>query len=199
MKRSITALGVCILTVLFACAAFSAEYTADMVTTGPQGNTEGKLYVKGNLFRQDMTMEGQEQSIIINEETGKTLILMHAQKMYMELPDMTGDDAQETEKYNADSAEELLKANQDMATAEDLGKETINGIPCRIFKVTYKENLRGESTLWISRELKTPIKIITSTPMGDTTLEMKNIKQGGVSESLFSAPEDYKKMELPEM
>jgi negative regulator of sigma E activity len=146
-----------------------------------------------------MTMEGQEQSIIINEETGKTLILMHAQKMYMELPDMTGEGTQETEKYNADSAEELLKANRDMATAEDLGKETINGISCRVFKVTYKENLRGESTLWISRELKTPIKIITSTPMGDTTLEMKNIKQGAVSESLFSTPADYEKMELPEM
>ncbi len=199
MKRSITALGACLLTVLFVCAALSAEYTADMVTTGPQGTSEGKLYVKGNLFRQDMTMEGQEQSIIINEETGTTLILMHAQKMYMELPDMTGDDAQESGKYSVDSTEELLKANRDMATAEDLGKETINGISCRVFKVTYKEGLRGESTLWISRELETPIKIITSTPMGDTTLEMKNIKTGSVSEGLFSAPPEYEKMELPEL
>ncbi len=199
MRRSVLFSGIFILVVLFACTAFGAEYTADMTTTGPQGTTTGKLYVKGNLFRQDMTMEGQEQTIIIDEKTGITLILMHAQKMYMEIPDMTGDESQGEAQYDVDSAEDLLEANRDMATAEDLGMETVNGVTCRIFKVTYKDGLRGDSTLWISRELETPIKVVTQTPMGETTLEMNNINQGSLSDSLFSVPQDYGRMELPGM
>ncbi len=197
MKRSITALGVCILTVLFACTAFAAEYTADMITTGPQGNMTGKLYVKGDLFRQDMVMEGQEQTIIINEEKDLTIILMHPQKMYMEFVDMGDEEVQESMEVDIDSAEDLLKENPDMATAEDLGTETINGIKCRVFKVTYKEDLRGDSTLWISKELETPIKIITNTAEGMSTMELQNIKKGSVSSSVFAIPSGYKKMEMP--
>ena len=197
MKRSVTFLGTLILLVLFVCSAFGAEYTADMVTTGPQGNMTGKLYVKGDLFRQDMVMQGQEQTILIDEDKDLTIILMHAQKMYMEFPAMDDEEFQETMEVDIDSAEDLLKENPDMATAEDLGTETVNGIRCRVFKVTYKEDLRGDSTLWISKELETPIKIVTNTSEGTSTMELKNIKKGGVSPNLFSIPSGYKKMEIP--
>ncbi|HPJ26178.1 MAG TPA: DUF4412 domain-containing protein [Synergistaceae bacterium] len=197
MKRKSIFLGTLILAVLFACTAFGAEYTADMITTGPHGNSTGKLYVKGNLFRQDIAMQGQEQTILINEETGDTIVVMHAQKMYMEFLDMADEEFQETMEVDIDSAEELLEENPDMATAEDLGTETVNGYKCKVFKVTYKEDLRGDSTLWISKKLETPIKIVTNTSEGTSTMEMKNIQEGSLASSLFEIPQGYKKMEMP--
>jgi outer membrane lipoprotein-sorting protein len=57
----------------------------------------------------------------------------------------------------------------------------------------------GAMTQWIARELNYPIKILYEGQQGKMTMEYKNIKQGGLSDTLFSVPSDYQKMSMPGM
>jgi outer membrane lipoprotein-sorting protein len=182
-----TATAVVVLVAFASGLALAAEFSADMVHKFGTMTKEGKIYVKGKKMRLEGGM-GQGPTIV-NGETGTVCVLQPEQKMYMEMKGST----KETQPMQAE--EDLAKLGQ----WKDLGTETVNGYQCDKKLFTYYDKAKGTMTQWFSPKLQYPIKMVHSSPQGETTVEYRNIKEGGVADSLFQVPAGYTKMEMPGM
>lgn len=171
--------------------AGAIEFSADTITTMGGQTIPGKLYVKG----QSMRMEGGPTAgiVIRNAETGKVFIVMPQNNMYMESPDQTADDGGMDVVSPESDARQGIKRTK-------IGTETVNGYKCDKYKITFDNPDKGQGgTQWVSRKHKLPIKSDFMTAMGPMVMEMKNIKMGGVSDSMFNPPAGMKKMDLGAM
>jgi outer membrane lipoprotein-sorting protein len=171
-----------------AALALAAEFSADMVHKMGTMTKEGKVYVKGKKMR---TESGMGQGItIVDGDTGTVWVLQPAQKMYMEMKKGATQPAQTTQ-----SDEELTK----VADKKFLGTETVNGYQCEKYLYTYRDKTLGTMTMWNATKLGQAIKMVHQSPEGESSFEYRNIKEGGVADSLFQVPAGYKKMEMPGM
>jgi outer membrane lipoprotein-sorting protein len=171
-----------------AAIALAAEFSADMVHKMGTMTREGKVYVKGKKMR---TESGMGQGItIVDGDTGTVWVLQPAQKMYMEMKKGATQPTQTTQ-----SDEELAK----VADKKFLGTETVNGYQCEKYLYTYRDKALGTMTMWIATKLGQAIKMVHQSPEGESSFEYRNIKEGGVADSLFQVPAGYTKMEMPGM
>ena len=171
-----------------AALALAAEFSADMVHKMGAMTKEGKVYVKGTKMR---TESGMGQGItIVDGDTGTVWVLQPAQKMYMEMKKGATQPMQTTQ-----SDEELAK----VADKKFLGTETVNGYQCEKYLYTYRDKALGTMTMWVATKLGHAIKMVHQSPEGESSFEYRNIKEGGVADSLFQVPAGYTKMEMPGM
>lgn len=157
----------------------AAEFSADFVvqTKGEQ-DMNGKIFVKGDKVRQEMTQEGEKQIMIVRPDKGVTWMITPDDKMYMEIP------------YQSENKafEEWTKERE--SKSKKVGEETISGLACKKFET--EED--GEKTyFWISQKYPFPIKAQDS----ESVLEYKNISEDKVADSQFEIPEGYSKMPMP--
>lgn len=165
--------------------AFAAEFSADMVMKGPDGQgMSGKVFVKGQKIRQEMDQDGEKMITILRPDRKLSWVIMPDEKVYMEM------------KMRESSEDPTLAEKADPAKVKRLGKETVNGFVCEKIQVTDKGTV---VTQWLSTELGWPIKGEVKGPEGVSTHEYKNIKKGGVSEALFEIPAGFQKMSVPGM
>jgi outer membrane lipoprotein-sorting protein len=169
--------------------ASAAEFSADTVNKFGAMTKEGKIYVKGTKMRMEGAAAGQGITIV-NGDTGVVWVLQPGQKAYLEMKKGT----QTAEPAQSDE-HELAK----IADKKFLGTETVNGYQCEKYLYTYHDKSLGTLTQWYSKTLGYPIKMIHSSPRGETSFEYRNIKEGGVADSLFQVPAGYTKMEMPAM
>lgn len=148
---------------------------------------KGKIYVKGEKMRMDMTMEGEKTSTITRIDKKIVWIIKHEDKMYMEMPSMVG-------TLQAGKVDEDLKK---IADKKKVGTEKVNGYKCDKYLITYKDKSMGKMTQWISKKLNYPIKMVYHSSYGDMYTEYKNIKEGKVKDSVFEIPKGYEKMSMP--
>jgi outer membrane lipoprotein-sorting protein len=168
--------------------ALAAEFSADMVHKMGTMVKEGKVYVKGTKMR---TESGMGQGIsIVDGTTGTVWVLQPAQKMYMEMKKGAHQPMQTTQ-----SDEELAK----LADKKHLGTETVNGYQCEKYLYTYRDKALGTMTMWVATKLGHAIKMVHQSREGESSFEYRNIKEGGVADSLFQVPAGYTKMEMPGM
>jgi hypothetical protein len=168
--------------------AFAAEFSADMVNKFGGMTKTGKIYVKGKKMR--MEGAGAQGITIMNGDTSTVWVLQPEQKIYLEM------------KKGAQTAEPAQANEQELAKMADkklLGTETVNGYKCERYLYTYHDKSLGTLTQWYSEKLGYPIKMVHSSPRGQTSFEYRNIKEGGVADSLFQVPAGYTKMEMPAM
>ncbi|RPI78560.1 MAG: DUF4412 domain-containing protein [Desulfobacteraceae bacterium] len=170
---------------------WAVEFSADSYRSFMGKNSTGKVFVKGHLTRMESKEGGQDSIIITDLKKKTTYILNPKDKTYMEMA-LSGQMA-------ASAADPEFQ--KDFGTWKDLGTETVNGYLCdkRLFTPKDKSLGMNQSTQWIAREIKYPIKSVTKTAQGDMTMEYKNIKTGNVSDSVFKIPAGYTKMEIPGM
>jgi len=173
----------------FSLMTFAAEFTADSIQKQHGMETKGKIYVKGEKMRMDMTKEGEKTTTINRIDKKIIWIINHGDKMYMEMPAMI--DTLQASKVDLD----LTK----IADKKKVGTEKINGYKCDKYLITYKDKSMGTMTQWISKKLDYPIKMVYHSSYGDMYTEYKNIKEGRVKGSVFEIPKGYKKMTMPGM
>ena len=167
----------------------AAEFSADMISEIPEKTSVGKVYVKGNKIRYEF-LEGDEKAVSITRlDNGVTWILMPEEKMYMEILGVRKDAIDP----------EIEKKIEHMAEKKYLGKEKVSGYVCEKYQFVYHEKTMGTMTQWFSKKLNYPIKIEHKSPSYYMFIEYKNIKEGGVSDSLFEVPAGYQKMQMPMM
>ncbi len=187
MKESIrksTALLTALLSVLaLSGLAVAAEFSADITQKMGEEVQKGKIFIKGNKMR----MEFEDGISIMDLATGKTITLQPEEKMYMELPGAGP----------MPSADESDKDLSKIATKKHVGTEKISGYKCDKYLITYHDKVMGKMTQWHAKKLNYPIKVLHQGPQGDMLVEYTNIKEGGVSDSLFKIPSGYQKMTLP--
>ena len=167
----------------------AAEFSADMIQKSPMGNTNGKVFVKGENLRQEINMGGQNQIMIFQKEKGVVWILMPGQRMYMEMT------AGGEQNMAPPTPEEMEK----MGDKKYLGEEKVNGYKCKKFRYTSNDPSVGTTTMWISKKLNFPIKTEMEGSSGPMSMEYKNIQEKKLPESLFKIPAGYQKMSMPSM
>jgi len=161
--------------------SLAAEFSADFyVKTTGEDDVKGKIFVKGNKIRQEVTEEGDTQIMIIRPDKNVTWMITPGEKMYMEIP------------YESDSQSVEPWTPEKEKSAKYLGEETVNGHAAKKYEIVEE----GEKvTYWVSKKLNFPVKIEDS----ESVMEYRNIKEGSVADSHFEVPSGYEKMTMPVM
>jgi hypothetical protein len=166
-----------------------AQYSADMEVTQKGETKVMKLFVEQPYYRMDISEDGQDMYIIVNNKDNTTLMIMPEQKMYMEMSTAGMQSPQD------DIFKQIEKQRSEYET-KVVGKEIVNGYECDKYEIRDKGKLI--STFWQSPKFEFPIKAITED--GEkTTMELKNIKEGEVDAKLFKVPSGFTKMQMPSL
>jgi len=103
----------------------AAEFSADMVQSMAQEVFKGKVFVKGNNFRQEINMKGEKQVTIFRQDKGVVWILMPEGKMYMEMSSLA-------QAKNVPQVDQ--RKIEEMAERKYLGKEKVNEYVCEKYR-----------------------------------------------------------------
>lgn len=167
--------------------SFAAEFSADLIQKTPGQTMTGKVFVKGKNMRMEMNTPGGAVVNIVLPDEGKALMLRPKEKMYMEMS------ANASAAVSSAPDEDWEKK----ATRKHLGTENMNGYLCDKYEIIYHDKSMGKTTQWISPKLSYPIKMVHQGQQGEVITEYKNIKENGISDSLFQVPAGYQKMQIP--
>lgn len=179
---------VSLIIVLFLCTGtvnaqttMNGEFSADFVTTDMEKTSVGRIWVKGDRIRQEVT--NAEGSFVSIYRFDKMVLwtLMPGNK-YIELK----------------NPQNPALSQKDDFQRRALGVETVNGYPCEVIKYVYRDKANGIYVVWISQKLNYAIK--TETRAANNRLiaatECKNIREETVSNALFELPTGYRKFLL---
>jgi hypothetical protein len=184
-KRSL--LGVVLVTIvlLWAGLAQAAEFSATMITKAGGHEIPGKVYVKGDKMRNEIQAAGHPMVNIMRSDKKVVWLIMPQQKAYMEMP------------ITADTQQKMMSLTEKQkAKMQKVGTETIDGYTCDKYETTMDQQGKSMKVYtWIATDLGVPIKIVSED--GSFSMEYKDIKTGGVADSLFEAPQGYQKMKMP--
>ena len=166
----------------------AAEFTADLIQTGPKTLNKGKLYVKGGKIRQEVT-EGSKFIVIDRPDKDLTWIMNPKYKTYMKVTDaiIRGiDDPRAWERF------------KDVGKALPATKATINGYSCtKRSWVLGKGKLQKTLTEWKSDKLNFVIRRQKKELASTWLIDYKNIKVGTVPDSVFEVPKGYQLVPTP--
>jgi hypothetical protein len=191
----------------YAQSNFEGEVTFKV--TDDDGSTQTMNYfVKGDKIRFDTKEEGQGGQIIWDTATRQFMVVMPDQKMYMVMkaPDSKMDIPEsidkntkftktgETKKILGYTAEKFLyKDNEDQGEVwltQELGS----------FKLFNNPMQKGENMPQWQKDFNAagyfPLEV---TENGKKVFEIIGINKKSLDASMFEAPSDYKKMEMPMM
>jgi len=168
---------------IFSGIGAAAEFTADMIQTGPKVDYKGKLYVKGDKIRQEIT-KGRKQIVIERPDLKLVWSIYPEEKIYMKVTDaiIRGiDDPRARERF------------KQIGKEQPAGNQTINGYACtkRSWKLV-DGKIRKTLTEWTSAKLGRILKIQLQEVASKWVIEYKNIKVEEVSDSVFELPTGYK-------
>ena len=156
----------------------------DMVVTSAEiSSMTTEVWLKDPKMKMKTTSE--EQTII-------TILDQEAQTMYTYMPDqnmafmMTYDQAQ------ASPIDDTQNINQ--YNPQNASTETIDGKVCMVVEYTVQD---VSITTWIWKEYGFPIKVVSVTAQGTTTIEYKNIDFANIPDSEFQLPAGVQIMDLP--
>ncbi|MBA4389585.1 MAG: hypothetical protein C0399_01435 [Syntrophus sp. (in: bacteria)] len=172
MRRSIMVFaGVAFFLFTTLVSAYAVEITADMVSKEGKVTRNGKIYVKDSKTR--VEKGSSPMYAIVRGDKNLFWQINGAERTYVEAkltPDMK---PSIEEKLFGETARKLV------------GTETVNGYAAKKYEVTVKTKNKNETiSQWFSTEYNFPVKIVTS----KWTVEYKNIKKGGVADTLFDLP-----------
>jgi outer membrane lipoprotein-sorting protein len=188
-RAALVILAAAVTALAFATLAVAAEFSADIAGTMSGQAVSGKFYVKGSNVREEVSTPQQKMIMISRPDKKVAWMIYPTQKTYME---MTG----KVPDAKALANQALPKG---MGTRKLVGKEKVNGYLCDKYVVTLTSKGAGTLTQWISPKLGVPVKMAQTGGNQTMTIELKNIKEGGVANSLFAPPKGYKKQEMPGM
>jgi hypothetical protein len=163
------------------------DYSADMLITTSHGTMNSKVYAKGPKQRMENKIEGKETIIISRFDKKIAWMCMQDQMMCMEMP----------LNVRKEDIQSRLNDPDVKVEKEFMGNETVEGHPAKKYHVTILRNGKKESSgfLWEASDLDNfPVKYQSEDK--ETTILWKNIRFGGVSESLFEIPKGYEKMDM---
>ncbi len=191
-----------ILTVIFLCtSAQAAEFTADIFERIFNHDVTGKIYVKDAKYRMDLDDKktGEKPVIIVDRQGGFTRLLNTETKQYQEVKNFT------FQAFMVDPFQSLAHWDS-VLQKKKVGTESVAGYLCD--KYEYYDGTAKLAEAWISRDLKFPLKVFiksgrndvnikVKTNIGDTTVELNNIREVPVNVALFEIPAGYAKAEEP--
>jgi outer membrane lipoprotein-sorting protein len=199
-RRLTTFLATIIAIMVLPTLCLALEMSADMTTKARGQTITGKLYMKGNKLRQDITNPQMKMTTLVRGDKNVVWMIQPAQKSYMEMKTPPGSVNVGKTMQIDDLVNKL--GGKNAVTQKLVGKETVNGYPCEKYVITQKQPRPGApretATVWLSKKLGIPVRIKIAGQM-PTEINFTNIRQGGVSDSIFELPKGFKKMQVPAM
>jgi hypothetical protein len=169
----------------------AVDFRADIVQHVSGESKPGQIYVKEMKYRMEQREGGEQIIQIVNQQSGVTLILSPARKKYIESPP----NDPETLMNDPFQSARFMVSPRFGAVSKRLGRETISGYLCDKYVISQEGT--DLITQWISQKLSFPIKVVRH-PGQDTFVELTNIKEGPLSETLFQIPSGYTKTTMAE-
>ena len=191
-------------TAFVCCPAWGGGFTADISEQVFNTDATGKIFVGDGQYRMDLHVQdkrgGGNPIIIVDRKAGRTLLLDAKTKTYEEAKNFT------VQAYILDPFQSVETLERTVEK-KPVGTETLAGYACD--KYEYFDGSAKLAEVWFSRILQFPVKIhIVSgrgegninvkTNIGDTRVELRNIKEGPVDHGLFRIPEGYAQAKPPE-
>ncbi len=166
--------------------SIAAEFSADMVSVSKGQTMNSKVNFGTDKWRSEFQKEGTKMITIVRADKNVVWMVMPAQNSYMEMA------------LTNEHKMGMTKKAPGEISRKKLGAETVNGMVCDKYEVTYT-NKEGTTKMyqWLSTRDMIPVK--SQAADGSWSMEMKNIKTGKQPISLFSVPAGYSKMSLPGM
>ena len=165
----------------------AAEFSADLMQTGPGTLNKGKLYVKGSKIREEISL-GRKQIVITRRDKKLVWTLDPVSKTYMKVTGAI------IRGLNDPTARARIKK---IGVAKPITKEKVNGYLCEKRQWVTKGAPRTTLTEWVSRELGIAVRTEIKSPGSARLIEYKNIKIEKVPDSLFEIPKGYKSRTPP--
>lgn len=179
--------------ILSGTSVHAAQFTADLIITGPDTDYTFKLYVKDNMYRLEKVKGGMKfppYPTIVNRNTGLTWGLNPQVRQYVEMTNI-----RQTMMMNPIIGWEFMRKDMEKQPGPI---ETLSGYTCETSIYHEPRKSRISAKIWISRKLDHFIKQVHYADNSDAIMELQNIKEGPVDEALFKIPQDYSKMEMPD-
>lgn len=166
--------------------AQAAEFSAVIINRMESRETQGKIYMKGEKMRREFAAGEQVGITIVRPDKKVMWMLMPGQKAVMEMP------------FSKASLEKMMGMSQEQqAEMKLLGPEKVNGYETEKYETTVKgEGKPMKHYVWVSKKLGVPIKMVSLD--GKFSMAYRDIKEGGVPDSLFEIPPGYQKMTMPQ-
>jgi len=176
---------------LSASTSLAAQFTADLVVTGPGDNYVYKFHVKDNLYRLQKIkgpMNVPPYPTIVNKDTGITWGLNDQMHQYMEMKDL-----EKTGMMNP-----LVGWTMTLKfMIEKPGPiETVNGYDCETHLYTEAGKSEITAKVWISKKLGHLIREERFGTNQNPVMELRDIQEGPVDSALFEIPEGYTQMDM---
>lgn len=188
---------------LVSAGALAQEFSADVVDLKGSNLNLNKIYVGKDKVRVNANESGNAMgpgAIIIDEAQKIHIGLIPQQHMYMEIP-MTmypralrlfhvSDVNDACPQWKA--AIEEMKGNK-YGTCTKLGSDSLNGRSAVKYQGTSTDG--KTSYIWVDTKLHCVVK----TEDANSSMELRNIKEGAQPASLFEIPSDYTKFDMGSM
>jgi hypothetical protein len=169
MKRGILVfLGTAFFLFSVIAGAYAVEITADMVSKEGKITRNGKIYMKASKVSAERG--STPMYTIVRGDKGLFWQINNAEKTYIEA------------KLTPEMKPLLEEKFAGETGRKQVGTETINGYAAKKYEVTIPKGKKTETvTHWYSAEYAFTVKVAGS----NWSTEYKNIKKGGVADSLF--------------
>jgi len=156
--------------------------------------SEGKVYIKGNNMRTEFNNDGITSIYIENASEGYSYIYMPEENTATKIPHGSEEEDWAADDSGAVTPDEYLQDIVYDDSLEELGKETINGMSCRVVRV--KDGLNGDSKIWISEALAIPVRIESNIEGIKSLIEFRNLEVGKVTDDIFKLPPGVEIMDM---
>ena len=149
-------------------STYAIELTADRVSKEGKVTRNGKIYVKESKVR--IEKGSTPLYTIVRGDKGLFWQINNAEKTYIEA------------KLTPDMKPMIEEKFAGETVRKQVGTETVNGYSAKKYEVTVTRGKKAETiTQWYSPEYAFTVKVTG----GNWSTEYKNIKKGGVADSLF--------------
>jgi len=194
----------CTLTLLLvAAAALAQEFSADIADLKGSNLNLKTIHVGKDKVRVDAESEGNSMgpgAFIIDEAQNKHIGLLPQQHMYMEIPMTMYPRALRLFHVSDvnDACPQWKAAIQEMkdnkfGTCTKMGSDSLNGRSAVKYQGTSTDG--KTSNIWVDTKLHCVVKMEDA----NSSMEMRNIKEGPQPASLFEIPSDYTKFDMGSM
>lgn len=167
---------------------FDAAYSATRIITSGEHRIEQRYFQRdAGTHRMEMHLHGQHSTVITHGERGVMMILMPAQRMYME----SSIDGQHFDQTNVELPD------PETWVMERVGREPVNGVPATKYRVATDggEVTRMRGFLWVS-DHGIPVRTDMVTGSDRIQMELRDLVVGPQPAELFEAPAGYQRVAL---
>ena len=162
----------------------AASFTAGLFQRESGEISTGKFFLKDHRYRMDITEDGEPISILVDQENGKTRVLVPSEKAYLEI----ANNSMQSLMKNPFEAYKHMAGKYGVRSG---GQESMQGLACekQVISMDGKEVM----TAWITTKYGFPVKIIN--PLNHYLAELRNIEEKSLPDKFFAVPADFKKVE----